>query len=134
MTDRRQSDFDRVWNYYFVAGHTHGTRGTRLVYREAGGSCCAIGVLITDEEARHLGSYSLAKRVCMWDDEARKWVPKNFEDMPTFVPEFIRRDPMFYVGMQDVHDRSVGDMGALAFGLEQFAAAYGLTVSPKERA
>jgi len=55
-------------------------------------------------------------------------VPKPYADMPGFVPEFIRRDPMFYVALQDAHDSTVGSMEAFGFALENLAKTYDLLI------
>lgn len=116
--ERRQQDFDKVWQHFVVESGRPGVQNGMCMMRTSEGACCAIGVLVPAAQHRVLGSIALARRLYSAEDYSVYRVGgynKQVDALPlrsdidTEIPAFLREDPAFYCRMQGVHDHSVCD-------------------------
>ncbi len=144
--ERRQQDFDRVWQHFVVNQGRPGFQNGSCALKTRDGAYCAIGLLVPESLHGVLGTLSLFRRVWSAEDQSTYTVGRYAKCVDAFalrddidprIPAFIREDPAFYCRMQHAHDsaasQSDGDYGPQAFTnrieseLRHLAKHYGLT-------
>lgn len=116
----KQEMFDAVWDHFVVKGSPKSMQEYSCRYRGPGGSCCAVGVLMTDEQ------YSPGLEDRTADDDkvmsALGFDPAD-EEKWCGMQEFL-------LAMQSAHDQSRKDNFRSEFkaAMRRVAESHGLTV------